>query len=133
VLFTATDFGGSSGSYKFDSAFGGTTYGTVGLSTYVDPSNTPFGTAIILSNLGPLPGNAFAAEDDGVQQTLDGPFSLTLGITIAHSQANQNTSFDAALKGNAVPEPGSVLVWSILVGVTAATGSWRRARRFRSR
>jgi hypothetical protein len=103
------------------------------LTTYLDPSNTPFGTAVILSNLGPESGNAFAAEEGGVGESLDGPFSLTLGVQISHDGANQNTSFDAELNGEVVPEPASVLVWSLLGGLGLVTSGWRAARRYKTR
>jgi hypothetical protein len=117
IKFTQTDFSNLSGNpFLIDSAIGGVTQGTVSYQSYFDASNTAFGTASLLGNLGPYSGAFSGSSLDNVTAT--GLYSLTLVTTITHAGGGsfpQASSFNATLR---VPEPGTVtLLGSVLLGI----------------
>jgi hypothetical protein len=95
---------------------------SVRLQTYLDPSNTPFGTAVALADLtsasSPFGLNAIK-NAGGV-----GPFSVTEVLTIHASAARQHFSLDGQVSD--APEPSSIAI----AGVALAGLTWlRRGRR----
>lgn len=118
IRFTQTDFSNPSGTpFLISSAIGGVTQGTVSYQSYFDASNTAFGTASLLGNLGPYSG-AFAGSSWDDYITATGLYSLTLVTTITHAGGGsfpQASSFNATLR---VPEPGTVtLLGGVLLGI----------------
>lgn len=103
IKFTDTDFLGEySSSYT---AIGGLTSGTLSLESYLDDANTPFGTGILLADMGPFTG-PFASTASSSFALSGIPYSLTLVATINHTGSGV-TSFDAHA---AVPEPSTLLL-----------------------
>jgi hypothetical protein len=121
---TDTDFTGT-GSTAFASSIGGTTRGSsVEYDTFVDPTNTEFGTSMLLASqvFAPAPLVAFSGSSVDVA-SLDGPmYSLTQLIFVDNGESSRNTSFDAELK---VPEPGTMT----LLGMGFLTLGFARRRR----
>ena len=113
IKFTDTDFADlASGITGLRSEIGGVTDGTVTYATYFDNSNTAFGTATLLSDLGAFSGGAFSdtayASLGSLSPTPAGPYSLTLVTTVAHTAGTGKiTSYNATV---AVPEPGTLLL-----------------------
>jgi hypothetical protein len=123
-----TDFTSVNGALSpagFETLIGGTTGGTVTVSTYVDGSNSgfeldPTGTSMLVSSLGPFAGGAFSGTTTGyVPETgsLPSPFSATIEVNIAHTTAWTSTSFDAEFVG--LPEPSGAVTWLGIVSLTA--------------
>ncbi len=124
IRFTQTDFSNTSGSpFLITSEIGGVTQGTVSYQSYFDASNTAFGTASLLGNLGPFSGAFSGSSLDNMTAT--GLYSLTLVTTITHAGGGslpQSSSFNATLR---VPEPGTVtLLGAVLLGIGLLT--WRQ-------
>jgi hypothetical protein len=111
IWLTDTDFTGLTSPTSLTAAIGGTTFGgNISYQTYFDPSNTAFGTADLITNIGPLDTAAFSSSVNGVLPSTTGPFSLTMLVTITHDSPGQFTSFDATMK---VPEPSTLLLLGI--------------------
>lgn len=100
---------GYSGPTLFTTAVGGVTTGTLALESFLDASNTLFGTASPIGTLGTFSGGAFAGTTSG-GASATAPFSLTMGTTITHWSGTNSTSFNASLNANSVPEPASLLL-----------------------
>ena len=109
IWLTDTDFTALPSATAVLAAIGGTTSGTVSYQTFFDSSNTPFGTASLLTSSGPLAPPAFSSNKYGTLSSTD-PFSLTLLVSITHDAAYELSSFDATVK---VPEPDTVLLLAI--------------------
>jgi PEP-CTERM motif-containing protein len=111
IWLTDTDFTAIPTQASVLSAIGGTTSGTISYQTFFDPSNTPFGTANLLTSVGPFGSAAFSSTADATLSSTD-PFSLTLLVSITHdgSSPYQLTSFDATVK---VPEPSTLPLFGI--------------------
>lgn len=127
IRFSQTDFSNLSGSpFLIGSAIGGVTQGTVSYQSYFDASNTAFGTANLLGDLGPYSGAFSGSSLDNMTTT--GVYSLTLVTTITHAGGGsfpQASSFNATLR---VPEPGTVtLLGAVLLGIGLFT--WRQKSR----
>jgi hypothetical protein len=133
IMFTQTDFSNPSGNpFLIGSAIGGVTQGTVSYQSYFDASNTPFGTASLLGNLGPYSGSFAGSSLDNLTAT--GLYSLTLVTTITHPGGGwfpQASSFNAELR---VPEPGTVtLLGGVLLGIGLLCMWGKRAGKERER
>jgi hypothetical protein len=127
IRFTQTDFSNPSGNpFLIGSAIGGVTDGTVLYRSYFDASNTAFGTASLLGNLGPFSGAFAGSSSDTV--TAPGLYSLTQVVTITHAGGTpQSSSFNATLR---VPEPGTaMLLGASLLGIGISTLRTRRRQR----
>jgi len=103
VKLTTTDYTGpATGLATLDT--GGTTNGTIEVSSYVDSTNAPFGTTDTTGVLGvyadgPFSGSTFSGT------SVSAPYSATIVATITHDDPADVTSFDAEY--NIVPEPAS--------------------------
>ena len=103
--------------------FGGTSNGTISFQTYIDSTNTAFGTETLLSSTDIMSGD-FSGSDQG-QITLTAPYSMTIVATISHLNKGDITSFDYNIK---VAEPMPLaLVGLGLLGLTLV--SRRRSRK----
>jgi len=114
LMFTETDFipyvrGGISHVMTFLSSIGGTTNGAVSYETYLGETNGAFEMSTLLGNVGPLAGMPVVFGGDDLTLLLpENNYSLTMVVTVEHTFANQNTSFDAELKATPNPEPATV-------------------------
>ncbi|MFN3167920.1 MAG: PEP-CTERM sorting domain-containing protein [Phycisphaeraceae bacterium] len=103
VKLTTTDFlGPATGVATLDT--GGTTNGSITVTSYVDSSNAPFGTTDTTGVLGvytdgPFSGSTFSGT------SVTAPYSASIIATIVHDDPSDVTSFDAEY--NIVPEPAS--------------------------
>jgi hypothetical protein len=127
VEFSDTGFGPLPPSYSsFITTVGGTSDDTTEFFSYVDASNTLFGTATQVGNLGPYVAGQDNDPFSGVTSgsaSPSSPFSMTSVAKITHGSDGMNTSFN--LNVVVVPEPLS----SSLFIVGAATLGFRRFRK----
>jgi len=117
----------------------GSTYGTVGYNAFVDPSNTPFGTAapaVSAGNLGPLGAGLIADFVDTLIVPPLGtdilhPYSMTMELTIHHTAAAQRTNVNATIEMTSmssdigIPSPATV---TLLLAGLAGLIAFRRRR-----
>ena len=124
IEFSETDFTGPLPQASFLTDVGGTidTAGnTVRIQSYLDTSNTIYGTGTLIGDTGDLdnsalPGNAFAGADFSGLIPVNSPFSVTLVATITHSGAGQISTFNAEVLPT--PEPSTFLMLGMgLVGL----------------
>lgn len=111
ILFTDTDFS-LAGNATAGLAVGGVTAGSVEYTSYYDPSNTAFGTAIQLGST--ITGSgAFSGQTTGAIPA-DALFSMTQKAVITHPLSGF-TSFNYEVM---VPEPGTLaLLTAALFGI----------------
>ena len=107
---TDYDYTQFTGNLQLESRIGGTAGGTVDFVTSIDEGNVEFGAtdSLTFGTWGPGVFSCTGAVDVG---TITADFSLTQIATITHAGAAV-TSFDA--ESEIVPEPASVLIWSLL-------------------
>lgn len=104
IDLTDTDF-----TYSTNTAaggVGGTTDGSAYFASYIDTTNTAFGTGQLFDET--VVASAGAFSDDFVEyglNTNNNPYSLTIHAEITHTAQGQVTSFDYALR---VPEPATI-------------------------
>lgn len=125
IQFTDIDFTLPIAQDIATSSLGGVTDGSVSFTSFLDNSNTPFGTGTLLASLGPLGPGAFSGSSTGAVTTHN-PFSLTERVIITQN-AGAVTSFNAAAEV-VVPEPSSLLF--LATGLASLLGSgWYRRKR----
>lgn len=109
IMFTDTDFG-PIGAPVFETMVGGTSRGTVNFNTYVDSTNTAFGTNTLIGNLGTYGPGAFSGSTSATYSPSN-PFSMTAVATITHGGGSKVSGFD--LNVNVAPEPISSTLFVI--------------------
>lgn len=122
ISLTETGFAGTTAATLFASGFVGKyVNSTATMSTYLDPTNAPFGTGTLLSS-GLLDGQTGSVTEP----VIAGPYSLTEIVTVT-AGANSLASIDAAIID--APEPASL---SLLAAALLATGmlGFSRDKRF---
>ena len=123
VMLTTTDLTGPISDADAQLFAGGTTNGVIKIESFIDPTNTAYGTAIKTGELGTFGPVAFSGEDFTFDHTPGSLYSATIIATIIHNDPGDVTSFDAEYR--IVPEPGS----AALLGLAAVGLISRRRRR----
>ncbi|MGB0629070.1 MAG: hypothetical protein ACPGRZ_00115 [Alphaproteobacteria bacterium] len=125
IEFSETDFTTGSSSLQFRSVIGGTTVGTLRFQTFGSNSNTLFDQGILINDSGDISAGLVDFEEVSTA-ALTGTFSLTTVVTITHTGAPDNTSFNSILE---IPEPyiaPPLILGTMLIGANLLA---RRRRR----
>jgi len=83
---------------------GGTSDGSVSFQSYVDSTNTAFGTETLLYDTGLLTGGAFSISGNGAV-SVSGPYSITTVATITHAYGRSVSGFNNSVE---IPEPAGL-------------------------
>ena len=132
IKMTDTDFTQAAYMGFMTTNIGGTSTGSVNIKTYIDSTNTAFGTETLLADLdvANFAGTSVAAfsghESDWIY-TGDTPYSLTMIVTVTHDNAGDLTSFDAELR--VLPEPAALALFGIGLTGLGLVSRRRAARR----
>ena len=111
-------------------SIGGNTDGEVSMNTYIDSSNSGFGTGTSGPSVGPLTGDPFMDSDQSLlTENVVTPYSLTIETTTNHV-AGDHTSFDAQLQ--VIPEPSFLLLLGTGLASFAGYSKFRHRRRKRA-
>lgn len=112
----------------FTHTIGGTTSGTVSTSLYIGTS--AFDTSTQITTMTPTltgmaPTFAFADQTQGFDDGMDEDYWLTLTADVEHFGAGA-TSFN--IKVDAIPEPASIAVWTLMAGIGSLIWIRRRSK-----
>ena len=118
IALTDTDFALPQPGASLTSLIGGTSNGTVQLTSILDPDNSAFAATNTLNDVSlvsPLlgPGVIGSSQVVGIG-ALPTAFSLTQIVTVTHTAPGQVTSFDA---NTVVPVPAAVLLGILGLGI----------------
>lgn len=124
IQVTDTDFLGGSGIATFLNTIGGTqSAGTLGVNTYLDCGNTPFGQGTLLTsqNFSTTP---FSGGASTFVNGCNGSYSLTQVLTLT-MPGGAHVSFDSDL---ALPEPATLALFGAgLIGIGISARRRRKA------
>ena len=111
LVISITDTGNTVpiGETGFSLNLGGTTDGTVSFESYVDSTNTAFGTDTLIHESGLLGDGAFAASGTG-SVTVSGPYAITTIVRINHEDGKSVTGF---IHGVEIQEPAGLALFAI--------------------
>lgn len=124
IALTDTDNTVPFGDTNYSVQFGGITAGSISFQSYLDSSNTAFGTETLLYDTGVL-GGAYSGTGYG-NIGVSGPYSITTVATITHTSGWSISGFNHAVQ---IPEPaGLALLGAGLLALSVALRG-RRARR----
>lgn len=131
IKMTDTDFTQANYMGFMTTNIGGTSTGSVNIKTYIDSTNTAFGTETLLADLDVADFSssgiaAFAGHKSGWINT-GAPYSLTMIVTVSHDNAGDLTSFDAELR--VLPEPAALALFGIGLTGLGLISRRRGARR----
>ena len=112
IYIRLSDTGFSKLDASYTTSFGGTTNGSVSFQSYVDSSNTHFGTGTLLSESGDVSTAAYSGISYG-DISMNNLYSMTIYAAISHTEGFQVSSFDYNIK---VPEPATAALLALGLG-----------------
>jgi hypothetical protein len=132
LTIQATDTGynlPTSGMISLSGLIAGATSGSVSYRSYVDTSNTAFGTENLIGEVASY-GGAFAGTVSGsIAYTSPNPFSLTTEVGITHSSGGLQVTTFNAIGTAVVPEPGVVGLLGLGLGMVGLASLRSRRKR----
>jgi hypothetical protein len=109
---------------------GGFTTGSVSYESYLDTTNTAFGTEHLIGEVDAYSGAFSGSTSSSIAYTSPNPFSLTTQVNVTHGGGGQVSVFQAI--GTAVvPEPGVVGLLGLGLGVVGLVSLRQRRRLLR--
>ncbi|HNP62601.1 MAG TPA: PEP-CTERM sorting domain-containing protein [Woeseiaceae bacterium] len=109
ISLTNTDVSVPHGDTNFSVDLGGTTDGQISFQSYIDSTNTAFGTETLLYDTGVLTGGSFSSTVYG-GASVTGPYSITTVATIYHEHGLSLTGFNHGVE---IPEPAGLALLGI--------------------
>ena len=130
LTITASDTGyalPTGGLISLAGLIGGFTTGSVGHASYMDMSNTAFGTEHLIGEVDAYTGSFSGSVNGSVDYTSLSPFSLTTQVTVTHGSGGQVTAFQAIGTAH-TPEPGVVGRLGVGLGIVGLASLRQRRR-----